>query len=203
MEDALGYQYDVFLSYKRSNNWPRYVEKHFFPMFRHWLDAELGYHAKIFFDAQDIEIGESWPHKLAYGVAHSKTMVCLWSREYFRSEWCKEELTQMLARRKSLAGPAGPPPLILAVILHDCQNLDPILADIQRLSLKDYSNPWIAESSLTAERLSEEIERLATAVAHSVALAPDHDESWPELITKEFLRLFHMDPGQDLPPSLG
>jgi len=199
----MAYQYDVFLSYRRSNDWPRFVEKHFFPKFKHWLDAALGRTSEIFFDVHDIETGDAWPYKLANGLAHSKTMVCLWSREYFSSKWCALELTQMLARRKSFEGSSGPLPLILAVVIHDSENLDHSLADIQRFTLQDYSNPWIAEGSPTAERLSVEIERLARDVADALAQVPAYDAAWPGLVTAEFMRLFDTNPIQDFPPSLG
>jgi hypothetical protein len=204
MGSLVTYQYDVFLSYRRANDWPRFIENHFLPKFRHWLDATLGRTSSIFFDVRDIETGESWPYRLADSLAHSKVMVCLWSREYFTSRWCEAELTQMLARRKSITGPLGPPPpLILAVAIHDSEDLDPSLADIQRFPLQDYSNPWIAEGSLVAERLSMELEKLARDVAAALARAPDYDPTWPSLITTEFLRLFEARANQDLPPSLG
>jgi len=199
----LAYQHDVFLSYRRTNDWPRFVGKHFLPKFKHWLDAALGHNSSIFFDIRDIETGESWPHRLANGVAHSKTMVCLWSREYFSSQWCSAELAQMLARRRSVAGTSGPPPLILAVVIHDSEDLHPSLADIQRFNLKDCSNPWIAKGSLMAERLSTEIEKLARDVADALAQVPEYDPEWDSLATEEFLRLFGTRIAQDLPPSLG
>jgi hypothetical protein len=200
----MAYQWDVFLSYRRSNDWPRFVEKHFLPKLQHWLDTSLGYTSKIFVDVQEIETGDAWPYKLADGLAHSKTMICLWSREYFSSKWCALELTQMLARRKSLTGSSGsPPPLILGVLIHDSENLDHTLREIQRFALQDYSNPWIAEGSPTAERLSVEIEKLARDVAKALERAPEYDDSWPSLVTNEFMRLFDADVGQDLPPSLG
>ncbi len=198
----MAYQWDVFLSYRRSNDWPRFVEKHFFPMLQHWLDTVLGQESKIFVDVREIETGDAWPYRIADGLAHSKTMVCLWSREYFSSKWCALELTQMLARRTSLTGPSGPPPLILAVLIHDSENLDPTLGDIQRFALQEYSNPWIAEGSTTAERLSVEIERLARHVAKAMNTAPEYDESWPALVTTEFMHLFNTEVSQDL-PSLG
>jgi hypothetical protein len=197
------YQYDVFLSYRRANDWPRFVENHFLPKFRHWLDATLGRTSSVFFDVRDIETGESWPYRLANALAHSKVMVCLWSKEYFCSEWCAAELTQMLARRKSLTGPLGPPPLVLAVVIHDSETVDPSLADIQRFPLQNYSNPWIAEGSLVAERLSMEIEKLARDAADALAQAPEYDSTWPDLITEEFMRIFKARATQELPPSLG
>lgn len=200
----MAYQWDVFLSYKRSNDWPAYIEKHFLPKLQHWLDTALGRTSKIFVDVHEIETGEEWPYQLAHALAHSKVMVCLWSKEYFSSKWCALELTQMLARRKSLTGPSGAPPsLILGVLIHDSENLDHALNGIQKFALQKYASPWIAEGSLTAERLSEEIERLAGHLVKALVNAPEYDDSWPNLVTAEFMRMFEEEVIQDLPPSLG
>jgi hypothetical protein len=197
------YQYDVFLSYRRSNDWPRYVERQFLPKFKHWLDAELGRASSIFVDVHELETGESWPYRLADALAHSKVLVCLWSREYFSSRWCEAELTQMLARRRALIGSSGPPPLILAVAIYDSEDVDQSIADIQRFSLQDYSNPWMAEGSLVAERLSMELQKFARHAADALARAPEYDPGWPNLVTTEFLRIFEGRATQNVPPSLG
>jgi hypothetical protein len=198
------YEWDVFLSYRRSNDWPRFVERQFFPKLKHWLDTVLGHTAKIFVDVRQLEAGDDWPYKLADGLAHSKTMVCLWSAEYFTSRWCALELTQMLARRNSVAGPSGQlPPLIIAALIHDSQNLARDLSRIQQFPMQDYSNPWIADGSVTEERLSVEIERLARQVAGALSQVPVYDESWPSLATAEFMHLFNTEISQNLPPRLG
>jgi hypothetical protein len=199
----MGYEWDVFLSYRRSNDWPMFVEKHFYPKLQQWLDAWVGDDTKIFVDSRVIETGDSWPHQLAHGLAHSKVMLCLWSRQYFTSRWCALELSQMLARRRSLTGRSGPPPLVLAALIHDSETVDPDLRDIQRFPMQKYSNPWISDGSPTAERLAEEINTLAAHVADALHQAPEWDDSWPDLVTKEFARLFDSEVRQVLPPSLG
>lgn len=199
----MGYQWDVFLSYKRSNYWSMFVKRHFLPMLELWLGTVIGREIKIFVDVDQMETGDPWPYKLADGLARSKTMICLWSREYFSSRWCSLELSQMLARRKSITGPSGPPPIILAVVIHDTERVDRIIADIQRFPLQDYCNPWIADYSLTAERLSFEIRRFAEHVADALIQAPEYDETWPSLVTDEFLHLFNHEPYQGDLPRLG
>ena len=52
------YEWDVFLSYRRSNDWPRFVERQFFPKLKHWLDTVLGHTAKIFVDVRKLEAGD-------------------------------------------------------------------------------------------------------------------------------------------------
>jgi hypothetical protein len=201
--DELPYNYDVFLSYRRANAWPKFVDTIFMPMFTHWLEAELGRPPKIFFDAYDIEIGESWPHRLALGVASSKVMVCLWSNEYFASPWCQAELGHMLARREATRLASGPLPLVLALVIHDGENISSSLDDIQRLAIQDYANPWLARDSLKAEGLSEQVRKFCLYVVHAIELAPASDPGWPVLAVDDFVRLFRRGVEQHEVPSLG
>ena len=81
----MGYVLDVFLSYRRSNDWPTFIESHFYPKLQQWLDAWVGDDTKIFVDSRVIETGDSWPYRLADGLADSKIMLWLWSKQYFTS----------------------------------------------------------------------------------------------------------------------
>lgn len=200
----MAYKWDVFLSYRRSNDWPKFVKKQFLPKLRTWLETELGHDAHIFVDVDAIETGADWPYELADALAHSKTMVCLWSAQYFTSRWCALELTQMLMRRQSLAGSSGRlPPLIIAALIHDSENLPRELSRIQQFPMQECSSPWIAKGSRTEERLGFEIRKLAQHVANALKHVPPYDESWPDLVTTEFMHLFNAEASQDLPPSLG
>jgi hypothetical protein len=174
-------------------------------MFEHWLEAELGRPPppRIFFDANEIETGESWPHRLAEGVASSKLMVCLWSKEYFSSPWCLAELGHMAARRQSVGPPDAPLPIIIAVVIHDSERISPHLQDIQRFGIQDYANPWLARDSPKAEELSERIRVLARHVAHALERAPEYDTHWTELAVEEFIELFRVQSWQQDVPSLG
>lgn len=197
------YDYDVFLSYRRAGYWPKFVDDHFFPKFEHWLYTTLGRAPSIFFDTRDIETGQSWPYRLAEGLARSKVMVCLWSKQYFSSQWCAAELSHMLARKQSLANDFGPLPLVLAVVIHDGQNIDPRLDGIQRFPLQSCCNPWIAEGSPTAELLSMKLQEFAEHVAHALDRVPEYDPLWTDLATTEFLTIFESKTIQDALPSLG
>jgi hypothetical protein len=198
-----GYQYDVFLSYKRANRWPRFVNAIFIPMFRHWLEEEMGCPPRIFFDADVIETGESWPHRLASGVASSKVMVCLWSNEYFCSPWCQAELSQMLARRERTKINSVPLPLILAMVIHDGQNIAPYLNDIERMPIQKYANPWMAKDSPRAEELSNRVRKFSSHVHHAISRAPMCDPAWSQIAAAEFVQLFAQQASQRKVPSLG
>ena len=199
---SVDYEYDVFLSYRRANQWPRFVDNVFLPMFQHWLEAELGRTPRIFFDATEIETGDSWPHRLAAGIGLSKIMVCLWSTEYFASPWCLAELAHMMARAELTRQPSGPLPLILALVIHG-ENVSPHLNHIQRLSIQKYANPWIAQGSPRAEELSERIRRFCVHVSHALEKAPKCEPNWSSLAIKQFVELFEARASQRDFPSLG
>ncbi len=57
------YEHDVFISYRRHKEWPKWVSQTFFDIFDHWLDAELGRDCSIFVDNQ-LETGRNWPTNL-------------------------------------------------------------------------------------------------------------------------------------------
>lgn len=172
-------------------------------MFQHWLQAELGGPPRIFFDVNEIETGESWPLRLAGGVASSRLMVCLWSKEYFSSPWCMAEMGQMLARRQSVGPSNALLPMIIAAVIHDSENISPQLADIQRFGIQEYANPWLARDSAKAEELSERVRVLASHVAHALARMPEYNPHWAELANDDFIKLFTTRTLQHEVPSLG
>jgi TIR domain-containing protein len=204
VEVGLTYKYEVFLSYRRINEWPAFVEKTFLPMLKHWLQEELDGSLEIFYDADRLETGEAWPQALAEALATSKLMVCLWSRQYFSSDWCKAELSHMLARRKLTAKSDGQqPPLIIATVIHDGESIPHQLADIQRFNIQEYSNPWLGKGTKKEEELSDHIRRLARHAGHALTKVPEYDPAWPKLATDEFAALFAARHEQSKVPSLG
>jgi hypothetical protein len=205
----LDYQYDVFLSYRASNAWPQYVRAHFQPMLEHWLAASLGRQSQIFYDVNEVDPGRSWPRELANGIAHSRTMVCLWSREYFTSKWCLAELDHMNERRRSLNGSADPLPLILGVVIHDGDAVDGDLrvADIQRFDMKDCNNPWMAEGSEMKAQLSLKVRDFAEYVARAVKQVPNYNPTWETQARQMFEATYNSPDDPPVapydPPGLG
>jgi TIR domain len=200
--DRLDYRYDVFLSYRAAADWPMYISKHFLPKFRHWLGNELGRAPKIFYDEQTIEAGENFVDRLTNGLAQSKVMVCLWSKAYWKSEWCAAELRLMLRRRRSLGRAAHRPTLIIAVVIHDSEDLDPSLKDIQLFYLQEHASPWIAEGSLMEQELAEKIKELTRAVAKAIENAPEFDPKWEEHIDDQLRRVFRSTTKKPTAPKL-
>src|SRR5258705_3820007 len=98
----MAYQYDIFISYRRNEESRRWIEAHFEPLLKLRVDLNLGREPVVFIDDR-IESGTSWPLQLASALATSRILVPLWTKTYFQSKWCTEELSHMLAREQATA----------------------------------------------------------------------------------------------------
>jgi hypothetical protein len=198
------YEYDAFLSYRRHGEWPQWVRNVFRPLFAHWLGEEHP-GVRIFID-YEIETGAAWPHRLGKALGESRVLVPLFSRQYFSSEWCQLELSQMSAREERCnfrtAGNAGG--LIIPAHIHDGDGFPARAQAIQAARLQEYTNVRLAKGSPTEERLSEEIRNWVPDIAAAIRSAPPHDNEWTHLAVEAFVAQFRSaDSKQTTPPSLG
>ncbi len=201
----MSYKYDVFISYRRYGLWPKWVEEHFLPLFKHWLGEEHGKNVKIVWDG-NLETGNDWPPDLAEKLAASRTLVPLLSRQYFNSVWCKTELGLMYARESmcGLTGGQQPKRLIVPAIIHDGEDLPKSIRVIQAAELQDCANVLLAPNSPTREELSTRIRSWVPDVVKAIRRAPKHDPCWTELSINEFRRLFEVPKAkQGTLPSFG
>ena len=202
----MGYNYHVFLSYRRYGEWPEWVEKQFLPLFKHWLGEELGEIPKIFIDIESIETGTSWPIKLRKSLAESCVIVPLFSRNYFHSEWCRRELSYLLAREKKCGFNTSDQPqrLIVPAKIHDGKDFPSVIKDIQCACLERCSNVRIAPDSPRREELSDLIETWVPDISSAIQSVPEYDENWLELEIDEFMQQFDdQRPKQKALPRLG
>lgn len=93
------YTHDVFLSYSHDYPFGEWVKDPFLPLFQGYLTASLGREAQIFSD-RDIPTGNSWPERLRNALASSRTLVGIWSPNYFISDWCQCEIDSVKACHK-------------------------------------------------------------------------------------------------------
>ena len=70
----MNYEYDVFLSYKHTSIFGRWVEARFLPLFRDYLMEELGSREPppIFFDRRELRAAEPFPLKIRHALATSR-----------------------------------------------------------------------------------------------------------------------------------
>ncbi|NEJ03094.1 toll/interleukin-1 receptor domain-containing protein [Rhizobium ruizarguesonis] len=105
------YEYDVFISYKRSRFQTSWIVDYFLPRLEEHLSnytaAQCAQpNVRLFFDqtevnsaartglpsASGIEPGTLWREALIEGIGKSRCMVALYSPNYFHSKWCLSEL---------------------------------------------------------------------------------------------------------------
>jgi hypothetical protein len=201
----MDYAYHVFLSYRRANLWPRWVEKHFYPSFQHLLDDELGESARIFYDVRTIETGANWPLTLAKAHAESRVLVPLFSSQYFTSEWCVTELSLMQAReeRCGFATPQNPNGLVVPARVHDGEHYPDSARDIESVDLSRFSNPLMSENSALAEALHEAMKRWIPDIVRAISYAPPVcDAAWHALAVDRFRAVNTQAPRTQLVPRL-
>lgn len=199
------YEYDVFISYRRHAQWPPWVERHFVPIFEHWLGEELGRDARIFWD-KNLETGYDWPIELGIKLASSRVLVPLLSRQYFNSLWCRTELALICAREDTcgLGGKITSERLIVPAILHDGEDMPHQIRMIQAARLQECSNVSLADNSPRREMLSDKIRAWVPDVVKAINRAPEYDPAWIALAVDEFLRLFQVpEAKQATLPTLG
>lgn len=175
-----GYNYDVFISYRRSSLIEPWVTNFFLDLFKEWLTDKLlelnGSTPVIFFDQIDNEPGDHWPTKLQNAVKTSKVLLSICSPSYFYSHWCKSEW-ESFAKREELLGITG---LRIPVRHNDCENL------LDGIAWSDfYGYTFLAKDfyqSMQATIFEKKVEDLAAIVAKAIHLAPPFDENWPALI---------------------
>lgn len=83
------------------------------------LPSSVGAEDIGFLDVEGIEPGHQWPDTLARALQGSRTMLCLYSRAYFSSEYCGREVQVFRDRlaAHAAAHPADPvPPLMIPVL---------------------------------------------------------------------------------------
>jgi TIR domain-containing protein len=97
----MSYQYEIFLSYRRSETIGLWVKNHFAPRLQSRLDDISPMPVRISCDYQ-IESGAAWPEDLKRRLKTSAILLTVWSASYFRSDWCMAEWRSFRQREQVL-----------------------------------------------------------------------------------------------------
>ena len=105
-----GYEWDVFISYRRFDKWKSFLDRHFLGLLAAALQPELRKSdVRIFVDRKNIKEGSSWPDALQNACSRSQVVVPLICAGYWDSSWCKHELAVFLEAAKRSSGSDGRP----------------------------------------------------------------------------------------------
>lgn len=185
------YEYDVFISYKRSPIQNEWLREHFVRLFSEFVrdeivaetrraprsiffdESQLSEEARAF-DIQGIEPGQKWRDELKTALKTSRCLVALWTPSYFLSKWCTAEWQTFQARSQE-RGKA----LVVGVSVHDGQSFP---ADAKAIQFMDLSAYKIIGAGFAASPkyvdFQEQVMKLAHYVAKAVKDSPDF-EDWP------------------------
>jgi len=187
-----GYEYDVFLSYRRGKHcrddgsWDleeegRWVHKVFFPKFRSSLQHASPDAHRIAFD-ENLTPGDSSLPRLREWHGRSKCLVAVFCPMYFRSAHCRSEFRSMVQRTRShpIRDPSGSS-LVLPVLYYgnfiDDEEAKPlqVATDFSEFT----GNCQRIVGAKKEERFTHAMRRFCTQVSAAIRNAPDYDSSFP------------------------
>lgn len=184
-----GYEFDLFISYRRSGTVPGWVRNHLYPMLRDCLTDELSREPRIFLDST-MEIGVHWPAGLEWALQRSRLLLPVWSPHYFTSPWCLAEWHTIRAREYAagMATERCPHGLIYPLAFTAWQNLPTEARNRQYRNLEQWNIPY-PQYRNTEEYigLHREIRRIAADLASEVDQVPSWRPNWPVVHPKTVL----------------
>jgi len=198
----MGYEYDIFISYRRDLETRAWIKKHFSPLLTVRVRQELTREPVIYID-EKLESGVSWPEQLGIELGKSRILIALWAKDYFASPWCTAEAAQMLARAEATgrATAALPRGLVVFAVIHGADAFPDALGRYQRFKIEKGFSLRMGRNSRTAQRLDKKLAAEAPAIAKAIEEAPPWRRSWPQTAAERFREQFSIDrPQQTHPP---
>lgn len=175
------YEYDIFLSYCRKGNSPRWVHNHFRPRLVDCLIDQIGYEPRMFVD-QEMKPGMAWPVRLENALNRSKVLLSVYSPQYFRSQWCLAEWHTMAERERvlGLASRENPQGLIFPVLYSDSENFPAYARERSWHNLKKFNIPEPSfQQSQAYHKFHKKVEKVAVDLAGLLAQVPRWQPGWP------------------------
>jgi hypothetical protein len=127
--------------------------------------------------------------ELEIGLAESRIMIALWCRSYFESEWCRRELSVMLARAHDFRERGIGDQIIWPLVIHDSYRiaLPDLVKSMQVETIDDYAEPFMHPESPLRERLSQVMKQVCKQLARQIERVRDESFAWPLVDYSEFL----------------
>ena len=177
----MSYEYDIFVSYRRTPPVSTWVQNHLRPQLEQWLGAAMTTQPRIFLDV-DLETGAVWPEALRHALSRSRFLVPVWSPAYFTSAWCLAEYRTMRAREDllNLRSSHNPEGLIFPIRFNDGAAFPHEAQEIQQCDLSrwTYSAPSFAHTVEYVE-FERAVRALAEEISEKLPNAPAWNAAWP------------------------
>lgn len=201
----MGYLHDIFISYKRDPETLSWLREHFLPLLKlnisQWLERDPEIYIHEITDM--IQAGTAWPVELGEEIAASRVLIALWTGNYMSSRWCSKELCLMLAREqeahcRTVQNRYG---LVIPVIVHDGENIDRIVGNVQKLNIQPCFNTRMRRDSPRAEELFDKLRDHAEGISNAIRYAPPWQAEWPTQAAEELMQTYlEPAPKQTAPP---
>ncbi len=179
---ATNYEYDVFISYRRTDTGTFWVKEYFKPRLEEEIQQAYGGPVKIFFDSADIPVGANWPNTIKTALATSRCIVPVFCGLYFQSEWCVREFAVFHNRQEILnqGRVINPYEIILPVLVRDGNHLPQSVNRIFKSVLKDYFTGCVSFRTCPDYRdFEREIVKLADEISNALKTkTPVWDKRW-------------------------
>lgn len=201
---SFDYKYDIFISYARESLTNDWITRHFMPLFKEYLDFEIGDNTRFFIDTKEIDYGESFDGAINEALKSSKLLVPIVSPKYLRNKSTLSELIPFLERSELTRSN-----LVFPVVIHDAalRSGNSLIHDIQYFNFGD--NMHVGRTSVSSRQsleLAEKTRHLARIIAEALSRVPILNPDWPSSNDK-YIRLKVSDilndhPGSSIPKFL-
>lgn len=170
------YEFDLFLSYRRSGNVQDWVWNHFRPVLHHCLADELDREPRVFIDVE-IDTGTRWPDRLEEALRGSRLLLPVLSPQYFRSAWCLAEWRSAVDREALVGGDCD---LLYPVVFADRDNFPAEARHRQARDLKPWNIPYPQFRETPAYiPFHREVQKIAQDLAARLHRVPPWRPDWP------------------------
>jgi len=191
----MGYQHDIFISYRRHPETLEWIHQHFLPLLHLRVGLELRTDPEIYVHeiTNQIPAGTAWPVELGEVLGMSRILIALWSGAYLNSVWCTQELCLMLAREQETGcrTPQNKYGLVVPVIVHG-ENIPQELGVTQALNIRTCYNTRMRKDGPRAEQLSDIIEKHAKGLAYAIDKAPVWRKKWRAEAAQQLFQTYYV-----------
>lgn len=199
----MAYKYDVFISYRRKTLFTEWIPKTFIEPFLGYLQEELLREPVVFWDVDNVHVGDQWEKRLLEALATSKVLIPILIPSYFTREWCKREFAAFYHRQKQPKN-ANQQKLILPISLWEGQYPD-YANKLQYLDWKDYHIVPMNKETDIHSRFRSEVAAFAKKTAIAIKNAPNWEEDWlnsKKWVETPYKKLKNLEIKMTTPPAL-
>jgi hypothetical protein len=178
----MAYEFDIFISYRRTETVGRWVHNHLLPRLDARLNEAAPHPVRISCDIQ-MESGVSWPDELKRRVLHSGLLVMVCTADFFRSRWCMAEWQSFRERERQLGlfGPEHPLGLVYPIRYADGDHFHPEVQAAQcRIDFRSLNYPdEVFRSSPKYMAFDDQIQEMANELIPRLGSLPEWRNTFP------------------------